>query len=156
MSSSLFRNSSATIDTRREIPADHTDPTYYDVLKCHGEFATPSAFFSRQLKPAPAPTAANPWAAQPAAATDTKHRLRRAQTADIGSHDSSSSSSSAFAGPTDGALPASVFRLPTQRALGGEPSSSSWAMTGMTSGGRALRRANQVKMSVFDRKITLV
>ncbi|KAJ2882265.1 hypothetical protein H4R27_003557 [Coemansia aciculifera] len=189
---SLFRNSSAqstlidsqfrrggasapSIAATRSTEADFAsvsgapaDPTYYDVLKCHGEFSTPSVFFSRQLKAAHGGSSMYPWAAQSTdvlassvvgSSMDAKHRLRRpvaSGNGDLTSHGGSAVSSSAFPqGHSDGSLPSSVFRLPTSR---GERSSSAepWALTGMTSGGRALRKANQVKMSVFDRKVTLV
>ncbi|KAJ1825173.1 hypothetical protein GGH91_000835 [Coemansia sp. RSA 2671] len=172
---SLFRNSSAQstlIDsqfTRRSCNQDtEADPTYYDVLKCKGEFSTPSPFFGRQLKPVHAGSSVYPWAVQPSLGAvgsgkdDAKHRLRRTTapgTSDSMSHGESAASSSVFAqGHLDGSLPPSVFKLPTTGTLRGERTSTAsgpLALTGMTSGGRALRRANQVKMSVFDRKVTL-
>ncbi|KAJ2017444.1 hypothetical protein IW146_007229 [Coemansia sp. RSA 922] len=166
--------SSAPIAATRSTDTDFVsvsgaDPTYYDVLKCHGEFSTPSPFFSRQLKAVHGGSSMYPWAVQSTdvlassvvgSNMDAKHRLRRpvaSGASDLTSHGGSIVSSSAFPqGHSDGSLPSSVFRLPTSR--GGERSSSAepWALTGMTSGGRALRKANQVKMSVFDRKVTLV
>ncbi|KAJ2490274.1 hypothetical protein IWW37_003306 [Coemansia sp. RSA 2050] len=178
---SLFRNSSAQSTltdsqfTRRSCNqgADtEADPTYYDVLKCQGEFSTPSPFFSRQLKPVHAGSSTYPWAVQPSlsavgsAKDDAKHRLRRTTApgnSDLASHGGSGASSSVFPqGNLDGSLPPSVFKLPTSNTSGtlrGERTSVAsgpWTLTGMTSGGRALRKANQVKMSVFDRKVTLV
>ncbi|KAJ2712827.1 hypothetical protein H4R19_002555, partial [Coemansia spiralis] len=58
------------------------DPTYYDVLKCEGEFATPSLFFLRSPTPARVQSAF-PWPAPGSrgtsggSAVDNKHRLRR-------------------------------------------------------------------------------
>ncbi|KAJ2738658.1 hypothetical protein GGI20_006240 [Coemansia sp. BCRC 34301] len=134
------------------------DPTYYDVLKCHGEFAEPSAFFSRNLRvvngnaPSAEPLVIG---GSPSSRVDAaKHRLRRAfasgpPNSTGGSDTYSVSSSSAFAPPghSHDSLPSSVFRLPTTTNGGG--------IGGMTSGGRALRKANQVKMSVYDQKLSL-
>ncbi|KAJ2771505.1 hypothetical protein IWQ56_001757 [Coemansia nantahalensis] len=136
------------------------DPTYYDVLKCEGEFATPSQFFQRGAKPARAHSAF-PWPAvgsssgNGGSAADNKHRLRRSTAQSAGGsayQPSESAGSAALLAQADGALPASVFRLPTGRAAGDEP----WALRGMTAGGRALRSASQVTLSRFDRKVALV
>ncbi|KAJ2581924.1 hypothetical protein GGH95_001819 [Coemansia sp. RSA 1836] len=183
---SLFRNNqrnTAAAGASHSFEPDFSNPhnpTYYDVLKCHGEFSEPSVFFSRPLKATHSSSSAYPWATDisgssvvggegdvvgtPSANTDTssKHRLRRAFTSSDQSTQgrgsgftSSSSSSSGFPQVlSDGSLPSSVFRLPT---AAGSSSSSSRSDTsgGMTFGGRALRKANQVKMSVFDHKVSL-
>ncbi|KAJ1801436.1 hypothetical protein LPJ59_000274 [Coemansia sp. RSA 2399] len=133
-------------------------PTYYDVLKCRGEFATPSAFFARPIKPTHSSAAMYPWATQPASISTanqqdgSKHRLRRSANTS-----STDSASSVFAASTDNALPPSVFRLPgarlSARRMGSE--NDPWALAGMTAGGRALRKADQLILSPFDRKLTL-
>ncbi|KAJ1734049.1 hypothetical protein LPJ61_001269 [Coemansia biformis] len=142
------------------------DPTYYDVLKCEGEFSTPSVFFLRDLKPARSHRTF-PWSSTTAgaggsggSAVDNKHRLRRSTVQATGSgasQHSDSAGSSALLAHAESSLPASVFRLPTGRAaVGGDPESREpWALSGMTAGGRALRRANQVTLSRFDRKVML-
>ncbi|KAJ1666645.1 hypothetical protein IW140_002596 [Coemansia sp. RSA 1813] len=146
-------------------------PTYYDVLKCRGEFAMPSAFFTRPVKPAHSSASTYPWATQPASIPTTsgqqdssKHRLRRSVAGGGSSLDTSSVASSSVFGTahTDNALPPSVFRLPgsrpsTRRAgTSLQEAEDPWALAGMTAGGRALRRADQLILSQFDRKLTLV
>ncbi|KAI8323488.1 hypothetical protein GQ54DRAFT_258126 [Martensiomyces pterosporus] len=141
------------------------DATYYDVLKCEGDFSTPSAFFSRPLKPAHSGGWAYPWASQPADITpgindkpDVKHRLRRAVSSSTQQEAGGESvaSSSVFPVHADSSLPPSVFRLPgAETGKEGNPEEP-WALSGMTAGGRALRRANQTLLSKFDRKVALV
>ncbi|KAJ2515540.1 hypothetical protein H4217_005112 [Coemansia sp. RSA 1939] len=155
-------------------------PTYYDVLKCRAEFAAPSAFLARPMKPVHSGGSAYPWASQPLcltpgggsgqqAAGESRHRLRRSTGGGGGSAaetvSSSSASSSVFAAPfTDNALPPSVFRLPgprhhlarrAGRARDDSAAADPWALAGMTAGGRALRRADQVVLSPFDCKVTI-
>ncbi|KAJ1725682.1 hypothetical protein LPJ53_000161 [Coemansia erecta] len=143
---------------------DDSSATYYDVLKCAGQFASPSVFFAQPLKPAHSASQVYPWASHPLSSvvgssssgsgkTDSKHRLRRvgsSSAADAGSEyaDSTASSSVFRAEHRDNTLPPSVFRLPGARAGA--------ALSSMTIGGRSLRRATQVQMSVFDRKVNLV
>ncbi|KAJ2860136.1 hypothetical protein GGI22_002798 [Coemansia erecta] len=136
-------------------------PTYYDVLKCRGDFATPSAFFARPIKPTHSSAATYPWATQPAPISSTttslqdgsKHRLRRS----ANTSSTTDASSSVFAASTDNALPPSVFRLPGARLSARRIRSEDdpWALAGMTAGGRALRKADQLILSPFDRKLTL-
>ncbi|KAJ2509487.1 hypothetical protein H4217_008317, partial [Coemansia sp. RSA 1939] len=98
-------------------------PTYYDVLKCRAEFAAPSAFLARPMKPAHSGGSAYPWASQPLcltpgsgvgqqAAGESRHRLRRPTGGGGSAAETASSSaapSSVFAAPfTDNALPPSV------------------------------------------------
>ncbi|KAJ2724600.1 hypothetical protein GGI07_001853 [Coemansia sp. Benny D115] len=145
--------------------SDDGSATYYDVLKCKGQFATPSEFFSKPLKPAHSASQAYPWASKPiqsivggsSATADGRHRLRRSAASGGGSL----ASSSVFQNSAlDNSLPPSVFRLPGASS-NSDPYSWSeqpqWSqMNGMTSGGRSLRRANQVAMSKYDRKVNLV
>ncbi|KAJ2402464.1 hypothetical protein GGI23_000694 [Coemansia sp. RSA 2559] len=136
-------------------------PTYYDVLKCRGDFATPSAFFARPIKPTHSSAATYPWATQPAPISSaitsqqdgSKHRLRRS----ANTSSTTDASSSVFAASTDNALPPSVFRLPGARLSARRICSEDdpWALAGMTAGGRALRKADQLILSPFDRKLTL-
>ncbi|KAJ2780094.1 hypothetical protein H4R18_003637 [Coemansia javaensis] len=146
------------------LPAEARDPTYYDVLKCEGEFATPSAFFSHSLRPARV-SAAFPWPATSTGtggssgseAADNKHRLRRAATPGgaLGSRDGDSTTGSMLA-HADSALPAAVFRLPSAAASSAAAAPAEpWALSSMTAGGRALRRAGQIALSRFDRKVSL-
>ncbi|KAJ1818534.1 hypothetical protein LPJ56_001798 [Coemansia sp. RSA 2599] len=146
-------------------------PTYYDVLKCEGQFAVASEFFAQPLKPVHSSSHAFPWATQPTdvlgssskTTADSKHRLRRVggsnagsgTTARSGSGYGSESAPSSSVFPSaylDNSLPHSVFRLPS----GSNNGQQSWSLSGMTVGGRSLRRANQVQMSAFDRKVNLV
>ncbi|KAJ2363046.1 hypothetical protein H4S02_002501 [Coemansia sp. RSA 2611] len=143
---------------------DVRDPTYYDVLKCTGEFSTPSAFFSRPIKPAHSSDRAYPWAARPAdvlgdSKVGNKHRLRRAagDAAGSASAESVAASSSQFPAHRAEELPPSVFRLPGARtAAGRDRREEPWALSGMTAGGRALRKASQAPLSRLDRKVSLV
>ncbi|KAJ2080779.1 hypothetical protein H4R24_002823 [Coemansia sp. RSA 988] len=146
------------------------DPTYYDVLKCKGEFSTPSTFFLRNLKPAHSSERAYPWASQPADIAlgidsdkvGNKYRLRRTGQSFSSESDrqteSLAPSSSVFSTHMENALPPSVFRLPSTRTTVGTAESDPkepWVLSGMTSGGRALRRANQATLSRFDRRVKL-
>ncbi|PIA16815.1 hypothetical protein COEREDRAFT_80888 [Coemansia reversa NRRL 1564] len=164
-------SASATTATTLREQIHGRDPTYYDVLKCKGEFSTPSAFFSRNLKPAHSSERPYPWASQPtdiALGIDSdkvgnKYRLRRtAQSFSSGSDKQTESlapSSSVFPTHMENALPPSVFRLPTTRTAADAAESDPrepWVLSGMTSGGRALRRANQATLSRFDRRVKLV
>ncbi|KAJ1646138.1 hypothetical protein LPJ64_002330 [Coemansia asiatica] len=153
-------------------------PTYYDVLKCEGQFASASVFFTRPLKPVHSSSHAFPWATQPTdvmgksskTAIDSKHHLRRVGGSNAGSgltarsasnYSESAPSSSVFpSAHLDNSLPHSVFRLPHGSKSNNINSSTSGqqspSLNGMTVGGRSLRRANQVQMSVFDHKVNLV
>ncbi|KAJ2706415.1 hypothetical protein FB645_001560 [Coemansia sp. IMI 203386] len=158
-----------------DVAAKESCPTYYDVLKCEGQFALASEFFTQPLKPVHSGSHAFPWATQPtdvtgnnSKASDSKHHLRRVGESNAGSGmsgrsansygDSVPSSSIFPSAYLDNSLPPSVFRLPSNNNNSSSSSSGSqmWSLNGMTVGGRSLRRANQVQMSSFDNKVNLV
>ncbi|KAJ1757847.1 hypothetical protein LPJ77_005876 [Coemansia sp. RSA 2523] len=164
----MFRNTSArdTLQSQQSgslanrNDTHSSDPTYYDVLKCTNEFSTPSMFFSRSLKPAHSNNKQFPWASRSAIPgvgvepVGNKHKLRRSVATDSGDMRSESgASSSVFSTRAESELPPSVFRLPSSKPA---DSAEPWALRGMTSGGRALRKASQAPLSRFDRKVTLV
>ncbi|KAJ2664780.1 hypothetical protein IW148_001825 [Coemansia sp. RSA 1199] len=166
----MFRNTSArdtlqSQSTGSLAPRNDThssnDPTYYDVLKCTNEFSTPSMFFSRALKPAHSNNRQFPWASRSALTgvgaepVGNKHRLRRSVAVDSEVRTESAASSSVFSVRAESELPPSVFRLPSSRP-NVDNAREPWALRGMTSGGRALRKASQAPLSRFDRKVTLV
>ncbi|KAJ1934610.1 hypothetical protein FBU59_005643 [Linderina macrospora] len=129
--------------------------TYYDVLKGTGEFAAPPEFFERTLKPSHSSTRAYPWASKPDATTEQRGATLRPgmQSSVRGSERSGGPSSSVFTAQMRSALPSSVFRLPgvpvSEQGEGDE-------FGAFMVGGRALRKAGQVRLSKFDRKVSLV
>ncbi|KAJ1943106.1 hypothetical protein EC988_006319 [Linderina pennispora] len=126
--------------------------TYYDVMKCTGEFATPSEFFERTLKPVHSSSLTYPWASKPNGAASPKGaRLRPSAVAGQSSvygSEHSAGSSSVFTAQMRSALPSSVFQLPGHQVES--------KLGEFMSGGQSLRQAGQVRLSKFDRKVSLV